>query len=192
MIKFILKKHVESHADEAPKFCHYFNNGKKCPFEHIGCMFLHQDSERCYFGVDCRNKLCQFKHIEQINDDYDGLDEKFNELTESERAETKEVFCDLYCNRDYDCHRCTEDGFESYIGCDVLNITNDNEEEVSFPCNKCDDRFDTNEKLKAHFSRNHTPDKFLKCSLDECNFSTMTINMMVMHIGVNHIDCVRR
>ena len=45
-------------------FCHYFNNQKKCPFEEIGCMFLHADSEDCKFQNTCNKNLCQFKHQE--------------------------------------------------------------------------------------------------------------------------------
>ena len=58
-------------------------------------MFLHQHSEDCIFGVKCKNVLCQFKHIGSID----------NEI--EEKQESKEVFCDLYCNRGYDCHRCS-------------------------------------------------------------------------------------
>ena len=95
--KWRLKKHVKSHADENIKFCHYFNNGKICPFEKLGCMFSHQDSEICYFGVRCMNKLCQFKHTQNLKDDtedaqFDDLNQKYNELTETDKIETQEVF----------------------------------------------------------------------------------------------------
>ena len=36
-----LKKHKTSHNGSS-KFCHFFNN-KNCPFEEIGCMFIHED-----------------------------------------------------------------------------------------------------------------------------------------------------
>ena len=88
-----------SHGSGTPniKFCHYFNNGKICPFEKLGCMFSHQDSEICYFGVRCMNKLCQFKHTENVKDDtedaqFDDLNQKYNELTETDKIETQEVF----------------------------------------------------------------------------------------------------
>ena len=57
-----LKKHEQSHDNHKVKFCHYFNNSKKCPYEEFGCKFRHADSEQCRFQKNCRNKLCQFKH----------------------------------------------------------------------------------------------------------------------------------
>ena len=69
-LKWRLKKHMEIHEDKQLRKCHYFNNGLKCPFEEIGCMFLHKDSEICSFGRRCLLKLCQYKHIIEpvIND----------------------------------------------------------------------------------------------------------------------------
>ena len=80
------------------KCCHYFNNEKHCPYENIGCMFLHQDSENCYFGIRCKNKLCQFKHIkkkknEQKNTLEVGLEDQFNNsLDDIENSITFNVF----------------------------------------------------------------------------------------------------
>ena len=104
--------HMQGHSNGSDKFCHYFNNDKNCPFEKIGCMVLHQDPEVCYFRVKCRNKLCQFKHIkgkeleEKPKDDLNG---NFDKLTDMEQSESKEVFCDRFCNRGYDCHRYSEE-----------------------------------------------------------------------------------
>ena len=85
-LKWRLKKHIESHSKESNKFCHFFNNGKMCPFEKIGCMFLHQPSASCYFGKRCRNKLCQYKHIDLTNHSEemtkDDLKDNFDQLTE--------------------------------------------------------------------------------------------------------------
>ena len=39
-----------------------------------------------------------------------------------ERDETKEVFCDIYCNLGYDSHRCSEEDDKAFIGCDMKNI----------------------------------------------------------------------
>ena len=50
------------HTDDA-KFCHFYNNKKKCPFEDIGCVFLHEVAVICKFNP-CLNKLCQYKHDE--------------------------------------------------------------------------------------------------------------------------------
>ena len=56
-----LGKHVTGHTGKV-KFCHYFNNGKKCPYYELGCQFKHEDSEKCKFDKRCHFKLCQFKH----------------------------------------------------------------------------------------------------------------------------------
>ena len=44
-MKWRLRKHVNLHNDPSAKKCHYYNNGKICPFEEIGCQFLHEASE---------------------------------------------------------------------------------------------------------------------------------------------------
>ena len=54
-------KHQASH-DEQNKFCHYFNNAKSCPFEELGCMYIHKISDQCKFDKNCNFKLCQFQH----------------------------------------------------------------------------------------------------------------------------------
>ena len=56
------------HTEEANclKFCHYFNNNKKCPYSDIGCMFKHESAPNCIFRDKCSKKLCQFQHIEEV------------------------------------------------------------------------------------------------------------------------------
>ena len=86
VLEWRLKKHQESHSSDGNKFCHYFNNHKPCPYEKIGCMFLHQHSKICYFRAKCRNKLCQFKHFENgKNDSIDEFTKQFEKLTRKER-----------------------------------------------------------------------------------------------------------
>ena len=48
--------------NKSGKKCHYFNNFKTCPYESIGCKFIHEASEKCFFLSKCENKLCQFQH----------------------------------------------------------------------------------------------------------------------------------
>ena len=172
-----LEKHKGIHTNKIQKYCHYYNNEKACPYERFGCKFLHEQSERCYFEGKCKNKLCQFKYIEIVEDIPDteettenNLNEKFLKLSESEQVETKDVFCDLYCNRGFYCHICSEENFEEFIGCNVLNVTedfDDSDEDESdlityYPCDKCDERFKNVEDLKTHFANNHKADKVLK------------------------------
>lgn len=63
-LEWRLKRHLRGHTDINRKFCHYFNNGKVCPFEESGCKFKHEHSERCFYGLTCVNMLCQYQHDE--------------------------------------------------------------------------------------------------------------------------------
>ena len=96
-----------------------------------------------------------------------------------EKDESKEVFCDIYCNRGYDSHRCSEETNELFIGCDMKNITDvfENEDDLEeepvtyFPCKVCDNMFDAHEKLKAHFVESHTLG-WLIFAKGSCGFTT--------------------
>ena len=60
-----LKKHIEGHQKVNRKFCHYYNNGKKCPFAEIGCKFKHEISYECFHGKGflCANTDTKHKQI---------------------------------------------------------------------------------------------------------------------------------
>ena len=64
--KFVLRwrllKKQKNHLGQETKKCHYFNNGKICPFEDIGCMFAHELSETCKYDIICSNQLCSYQH----------------------------------------------------------------------------------------------------------------------------------
>ena len=57
-----LKKHLKSHGKENMRHCYYFNSNKMCPFEELGCKFLHKYSAVCKNGDQCSSHMCQFKH----------------------------------------------------------------------------------------------------------------------------------
>ena len=79
ILNWRLKKHQDIHSNrENLKFCHYFNNGKECPYADIGCMFRHEHSDQCKFKKNCRNKLCQFKH-DTVNSEHLENKTKSNE-----------------------------------------------------------------------------------------------------------------
>ena len=59
-MKWRLGKHLKQHESFDAKFCHYFNNGKFCPFEEHGCMFKHENAQFCNKKLLCRTPLCQF------------------------------------------------------------------------------------------------------------------------------------
>ena len=57
-----LKKHIVSHGIKDRRKCHFFNNGKNCPYDEVGCMFAHKLASFCEDGLECVKKLCQFQH----------------------------------------------------------------------------------------------------------------------------------
>ena len=57
-----LTRHRLMHFDNNIKKCYYFNNSKLCPFEELGCKFLHILSEKCKFYETCRKRMCSLKH----------------------------------------------------------------------------------------------------------------------------------
>ena len=123
-LKFRLKKHEEIHSMNNISNCHYFNNGKSCPFEEIGCMFHHKESEFCKFGKLCKRKLCQYKHKEKDSsniDDESNLQDDYEKLPEDEQWEARQLICDKMCYGMYVLHVCSEDALEAYRGCDIKN-----------------------------------------------------------------------
>ena len=126
LLEWRLKKHKESHQYLNPKFCHYFNNYKECPYEEIGCMFKHQKSPACFFQEKCRNNLCQFRH-ELMNCDY----------TSSEKHKIKT-------------HKETSHGQSS----DESENDNDKAKMTKNAANKCEaceEQFDDIDDLISHY-----------------------------------------
>ena len=62
MLKWRLQKHMNIHNEAKRRMCHFFNNGKHCPFEEIGCKFLHEESQECRMKLSCTRTMCQFRH----------------------------------------------------------------------------------------------------------------------------------
>ena len=57
-----LRQHTKVQDNTNIRKCHYFNNNKVCPFEHIGCKFKHEKSEHCANPKNCKVKLCPKQH----------------------------------------------------------------------------------------------------------------------------------
>ena len=63
MFKWKLDKHSISHQERRKtRTCHYYNNGKHCPFSYHGCKFLHEEADNCKYADKCKKVMCQFKH----------------------------------------------------------------------------------------------------------------------------------
>ena len=60
--------------------CHYYNNTKPCPFDEIGCMFLHEKSKLCKNADSCQMKLYQFKQIESMKNEM-SIESMDNEMS---------------------------------------------------------------------------------------------------------------
>ena len=61
--KWRLNKHKKMHQSSSKiRKCHFFNSGKICPFEQLGCKFKHEYSDKCKFGEKCTFHMCHFKH----------------------------------------------------------------------------------------------------------------------------------
>ena len=43
-LQWRLKKHEQLHIQRSSKPCKYFSSKRDCPFEKLGCKFLHQDT----------------------------------------------------------------------------------------------------------------------------------------------------
>ena len=84
VLKWRLKKHEIIHSNKISCHCHYFNNGKHCPFEELGCKFLHTASPFCKFGLTCRKKLCPFRHSRVT--DLNNIDTKRDNFQFSENV----------------------------------------------------------------------------------------------------------
>ena len=55
------KKHTLITHEGFKMYCHFFNNGKTCPYDQ-DCVFLHEHSTICKYGPVCERLYCMFKH----------------------------------------------------------------------------------------------------------------------------------
>ena len=179
-----LKKHMQMH-DKQTKFCHYFNNGKICRFEELGCKFRHADSKECRFMEKCRKKLCEFKHsfksqstdeVIEVSDvqlvevevrDENATEDKTNKeiidgdnFESDEFEEAKEMFCDRYCDMIYGYHLHYDDLYKQYFGVDTRNIREriiplTKEHSFAYPCKMCEIYSKNTDEHQEHIRRDH-------------------------------------
>lgn len=195
-----LRKHKESHTNMNMKKCHYFNNKKVCPYEKIGCMFDHSTSEICIFGGKCTNKLCPYQHEKEVDEPIETLEkdlkDKFDNLSYDEQYESKMIICDKLCKASHGYHRCNDDDYEGYVGCDAFNITDEFDEDCNktelFPCEECDDVFEEYLKVREHFLKQHKRYEMIGCIEKSCDYTVKSVEMLIKHIGVKHYDIVKQ
>ena len=158
-LKWRLAKHKSIHQTKNVRFCHYFNNEKLCPFEEIGCMFLHAKSEICRFKKSCKNDLCQFRH-DAI---YHNVEQANNEENLRTNKSTLNVDNSDNSNNDLGAQKISN-------GLVDENVDDDSDSDVeSYYCYSCNDTFRQEKDLKRHEQRHCTkcgqefsPEKVLK------------------------------
>ena len=106
-------KHMKLHTNASVKPCHYFNNGGKCPFEELGCKFLHIEAKLCKSGVKCLRRLCPHRHPEKEVDTDCNVGEDI--LDETEKTDTNDTSTDdnFFLTStpqkvEYQCDECTK------------------------------------------------------------------------------------
>ena len=77
----ILERHVEAVHEDVKLFCHYFNNKKERPHGDEECIYLHEESVACKFGLGCERTMCIFMH-EGVNKDQDSEDDSSDDESE--------------------------------------------------------------------------------------------------------------
>ena len=71
-------KHNKIVHENMKLYCHYFNNGKNCPFAKE-CVFIHEVSDKCKYGKVCEREMCTFRHNGNVGE---VIDDETEEDTE--------------------------------------------------------------------------------------------------------------
>ena len=80
----ILQKPIKIKHEDLKLFCHYQNNNKECPHEEC-CIYLHEESPICKYGVYCERELCMYRHeTNHIHVGNTDKDKRNNEVFENE------------------------------------------------------------------------------------------------------------
>ena len=146
------------HTNQGTKKCHYFNNAKTCPYEEVGCMFLHESSETCYLSKNCKNKLCPYQHHSAIIED--EAKDKLNVESKGEKqeeVETLSVIIGAFVNDEKEHFNVNKD----------CGLNNDRQK-----CKKC--KFITHSMglLRMHEKDNHNiKHPFDKITVERCTDS---------------------
>ena len=208
-----LRNHINSHK-YATKYCHFFNNGKECIYEELGCKFRHEKSEMCKFRDKCKKLLCGYRHTETMinlvqpnvdteTNSEDSEDEVNQEIINSEDfnsdeyEESKEVVCDQYCDQIYGYHQHYDSDYKQYFGVDTPNIREriipvTKEHSFAYPCKMCE-VFSTNlDDHQEHMNKIHVDiERTLSCMIDKCEYKTHSPEKLTRHIAVKHNDFIK-
>ena len=105
------------------------------------------------------------------------------------------VLCDKLCKPTHGYHRCDNQTYEGYVGCDVFNVTYEFEDDCNsnelFPCEECDKVFEEYENVREHFLNEHERYEMVGC-IENCEFTVKSVDMLIKHIGVEHYNIVKQ
>ena len=97
-------KHEENHKQTNVTVCRYFSKHEPCPYEPIGCKFLHDQSTTFCRKKDCQNLLCPFAHQNVTRDeDKEGNCEEVSDAEQEVSDEEQEETLTVLENQ---CHLC--------------------------------------------------------------------------------------
>ena len=193
-LEWRLKKHENMHKSNENKFCHYYNNQKDCPYEDLGCMFLHEESTVCRFQANCGNKLCQFRHRDVFKCEYcEYTNQTEKELVvhmddDHDEWKVTEYFCNNFCRAEHAIHICmTSDDFKEFRGFDIIKTKFDDYIEDSiFACLECKFTAKNKEKMKEHMKSSHADKTFIKCTFCDSRYSEW--RELRKHFKDNHME----
>ena len=188
------KKHIESHKS-TNKFCHFYNNAKFCQYEKLGCKFKHERAPVCKFGTLCERHMCQYAHnfhnskTKDQNMDYDPnlaanscVDKDKNAIdTSSEKVEARILFCDKYCDDEYDLHIHENRTFLMWRGIDIFKYAD------IFKCKICGNVSGAMEDHMEHYEEKHNnADVYISCMIGKCEFKANRPESLIIHIRSVH------
>ena len=149
-LKWRFMKHKEGHKKVDAKFCHFFNNSDKCPFEELGCMFRHEISPQCKYIASCNRKLCQYQHksgqskVPSVSK-HVGVEHSDNEKDLEDTLE-ETILPNQNC---HDCSQCEQ----TFIKKELLKLHIESEHsKLQYPCEKCLYTFDSEDNFTTHLS----------------------------------------
>ena len=102
-LEWRLRQHMIGHQNPNLVKCHYFNNGKCCPYEELGCKFDHSKSKMCKDFHSCGRNMCQFRH-KSTEDASSSAESEDNDQSKSENHsdDNDEVYPCLSCEFVFD------------------------------------------------------------------------------------------
>ena len=110
VLRWRLKKHMRLHTESNVKHCHYFNNDKDCPFEVLGCKFLHQVSKNCEHDSKCTRRLCPYRHTGNKSTQSDTIEKiasnESRELDDNSGIDFDSVVTSTPQKKHFQCEEC--------------------------------------------------------------------------------------